>query len=211
MTDGADRTRASYDRVAGEYARRLHDELAHKPLERELLDRFAAGVAGWVCDLGCGPGQVAAYLHARGTAVLGVDLSRMMLAHARRLHPGLPFVQADLRTLPLAGNTLAGIVAFYSLIHIRSAEVPAVLRELRRVLRPGGSLLVSFHRGRETVHVAEWWGEPVCVDFVFFEPEEMVAELTAAGFVVAEVVERPPYPDIEVQTRRAYITARKPA
>ena len=55
----------SYDRVAAEYIKRISGELKHKPLDRQLLDRFAARVQGFgtVCDLGCGPGHVARYLH----------------------------------------------------------------------------------------------------------------------------------------------------
>jgi hypothetical protein len=51
-------TKTSYDRVADEYVRRIFDELQHKPLDRLLLDRFAASVRGMgpVCDMGCGPG-----------------------------------------------------------------------------------------------------------------------------------------------------------
>jgi hypothetical protein len=48
---------ASYTRVAAEYTRRIADELAHKPLDRQLLDRLAERVRGLgpVCDMGCGP------------------------------------------------------------------------------------------------------------------------------------------------------------
>jgi trans-aconitate methyltransferase len=56
--------RESYDRLAEEYTRRIFDELRHKPLDRELLDRFTKQThgRGEVCDMGCGPGQVARYL-----------------------------------------------------------------------------------------------------------------------------------------------------
>ena len=67
----------SYDRVADEYVRRIADELRHKPLDRELLERFAASVrdAGPVCDMGCGPGHVAHYLYELGVQVCGIDSS----------------------------------------------------------------------------------------------------------------------------------------
>ena len=70
-------TQTSYDAVADEYVRRNFDELKDKPLDRDLLDRFADRVRGLgpACDLGCGPGQVARYLHERGVAACGVDLS----------------------------------------------------------------------------------------------------------------------------------------
>ena len=75
MEDDLTKTiRENYDRLAEEYTRHLFDELKNKPLDRELLDRFAREVAGRgdVCDLGCGPGHVARYLHARGVPVFGV-------------------------------------------------------------------------------------------------------------------------------------------
>jgi SAM-dependent methyltransferase len=202
-------TRRSYDRVAAEYTRRIYDEFRHKPLDRELLDRFASELqgAGPVCDVGCGPGQVARYLHDRGVDASGLDLSPEMVAAARTLTPGIAFRAGDLRALPFASGTLAGIAAFYSIIHVPRADVVDALCELARVLRPGGRLLLAFHVGSEVRRVQELWGEPVALDFVFFEVAEMRRSLEAAGFVVDEVCEREPYPDVEVQTRRAYLFA----
>ncbi|HSD82826.1 MAG TPA: methyltransferase domain-containing protein, partial [Anaerolineae bacterium] len=80
---------ASYDRVAEEYAHRIFDELQYKPLDRQLLDRLAASVplGGVICDLGCGPGQVARYLCDHGAQAIGVDLSAHMIEQARQLNP----------------------------------------------------------------------------------------------------------------------------
>jgi len=202
---------ASYDAVADEYVRRIFDELRHKPLDRELLDQFAERVrdAGTACDMGCGPGQVARYLHERGVEVCGVDLSPAMVERARRLTPGVDFQKGDMLSLDVADGTWAGIAAFYSLIHIPREEVPRALRELRRVLQPGGVLLVAFHIGDETIHLDEWWGQKVCVDFHFFRTEQMSGWLRAAGFEVEEIIEREPYPEVEHQSRRAYVFARR--
>src|SRR5215218_7652770 len=121
MSERTAETQASYDRVADEYAARNADELAHKPFDRVLLDRLAreVGDRGPIYDLGCGPGQVARYLHERGAAACGIDLSLAMVAEARRRHPGIDFQQGDI--LDLAGVPAAafgGVAAFYSLIHI---------------------------------------------------------------------------------------------
>jgi SAM-dependent methyltransferase len=204
-------TQASYDTVADEYARRIANELEHKPFDRELLDRFARAVAGRgpVCDLGCGPGHVTRYLHERGVDVFGLDLSPAMLAEAQRLNPGIEFRQGDMRALDAADGEWSGAAAMYSLIHIPRAEVPGVLREVRRVLQSNGPLLLSFHIGGEVRHLDEWWGRPVSVDFIFFEPAEMSGYLQAAGFTVVETLLRPPYPEVEAQTERAYLLARK--
>ena len=88
--------RASYDLVADEYGRRIFDELQHKPLDRQLLDRFAESVrdVGPACDMGCGPGHVARYLHERGVRVCGVDLSPAMVEQARRLTPAADSIDA---------------------------------------------------------------------------------------------------------------------
>ena len=208
-----DETRASYDRLAAEYARRLYGELAHKPADRALMDAFAAELRGVgpVCEVGCGPGQVARYLHDRGVAACGLDLAPAMVAEARRRNPGMTFVEGDLRALPFDDGALAGVVAFYSLIHLeRDALVPA-LRELARVLRPGGQLFVAFHVGDEVRRVEELWGEQAALDFVFFGVDEMRAALAEAGFEVTDTTERDPYPEVEAQTRRAYVrAARRP-
>jgi SAM-dependent methyltransferase len=211
-TTGGDETRASYDKVAEEYAARLLNELENKPLDRELLDRFAerVGDKGRVCDLGCGPGQIGRYLHERGLDVFGVDLSPAMLEEARKAHPGIPFQQGDMRALDLPDGSLAGIAAFYSIIHVSRGEVTAVLSELRRVLQPGGILFLAFHVGDEVLHVEDFWGYEVSLDFTHFTKEEMEGYLREADFVIDTSIERPPYPEVEYQSRRVYIFAVKP-
>jgi SAM-dependent methyltransferase len=203
---------ASYDRVADEYVERIFDELRHKPLDRRLLDRFAADVrdTGLVCDVGCGPGHVARYLHEQGVDVCGVDLSPAMVEHARRLTPGIDFQQGDMLALDVPDKSWVGITAFYSIIHISRRELPRALAELKRVLRPGGRLLLAFHVGGQTIHLDEWWGQPVSVDFHFFRSEEMTDFLRQAGFAIDEIIERDPYPDVEHPSRRSYLFARRP-
>lgn len=204
---------ASYDAVAEEYVRRISGELEHKPIDRELLDRFAASLrdVGPVCDVGCGPGHVTRYLHDRGLNISGYDFSLKMVEAARRLNPGMEFRQADMTALDVPDKTWAGIVAFYSIIHIARGEMAQALGELWRTLRPGGLLLLAFHIGDETLHLDDWWDQKVDVDFFFFPIEEMTGHLRCAGFEIEEIVEREPYPDVEHQSRRAYIFARRPA
>jgi SAM-dependent methyltransferase len=206
-----DEYRTSYDLVAEEYVRRIFDELRHKPLDRTLLDRFAVRVreVGPACDVGCGPGHVARYLHERGVQVCGIDLSPGMVEQARRQNPGIEFREGDMLALDAPDGAWAGIVAFYSLIHIPREDMTRALGELYRVLRPNGVLLLSFHIGDETVHLEEWWGEKVCVDFFFFRPEEMASSLRASGFEIEEMIEREPYPEVEHQSRRGYVFARR--
>lgn len=204
---------SSYDRVAEDYAEHFHDEMDKKPFDRKMLDWLAEKVGGLgvICDMGCGPGQVARYLYDRGVKVCGVDLSPAMVERAQSLHPDIPFRQGDMLALTdVADNSYGGVAAFYSIIHVPRPTVMQALQELKRVLRRGGVLLLTFHIGQETIHRDEWWGKAVSLDFIFFEAEEMKGYLKTAGFELKEVIERDPYPDVEYQSRRAYILARKP-
>jgi SAM-dependent methyltransferase len=206
-----DDTQNGYSNVADEYAEKFFGELAYKPLDRDLLDRLArnVGALGPICDMGGGPGQIARYLKDHGADSLGVDLSPNMVEVARKLSPDISFFQGNMLALDLPGASWGGIAAFYSLIHIPRPLLPDALRELRRVLRPGGLLLMSYHVGEETVHLDEWWEKPVKLDFNFLQTSSVTDLLAKAGLVVEDVIERDPYPE-EHPSRRAYIFARKP-
>jgi len=205
-------TQNSYDRVAKEYAEKFKDEMDDKPFDRDCLDRLAGEVGGLgpICDMGCGPGQIARYLHGNGVAALGVDLSPRMVEEAARLNPEIRFHQGDMLCLPDADNSWGGIAAFYCIIHIPREQIVPALAEMKRVLRPGGVLLITFHIGDEIKHLEEWWEKPVNLDFAFYFPEEMEDWLKDAGYELEETLVREPNPEVEVATRRAYLFARKP-
>jgi SAM-dependent methyltransferase len=204
----------SYDRVAEEYALQFRDEMEKKPFDRKMLDWLIekVGDRSVICDMGCGPGQIARYLHERGAKACGVDLSPAMVERALLLNPDSPFQQGDMLALTkVADNSYGGVAAFYSIVHVPRPSVAQALRELKRVLRPGGVLLLTFHLGEKIIHLDEWWGKAVSLDFIFFEREEMKGYLATAGFELEEVIERDPYrEDVEHQSRRAYIFAQKP-
>jgi SAM-dependent methyltransferase len=203
---------ASYNAVARAYADQIYDELKDKPFDRSQLDRFANRVRGrgLVCDLGCGPGQVARYLRDRGADAFGFDLSAAMLAEAQKLNPDLSFVLGSMFAIGLKADSLAGIAGFYSIIHVPRDRVIPVLSELRRVLRPGGSLLLAFHLGSGEMHHSEFLGKPVQFDATLFTTDEMAGYLKSARLLVEEVLERDPYaPEVEYQSRRGYVLAMK--
>ena len=205
---------SGYDLVADEYARRISDELRHKALDCRLLDRFAESVrnSGIACDLGCGPGHIARYLHGRGIQVCGMDLSTGMVERARRLNPGIEFNQGDMRTLPVRDNTWAGIAAFYAIVHFPLPDLDRSLREMMRVLAPGGRLLLSFHIGEDTAQIESLWESGAALEFHFFRVSTVRGSIERAGFEIEEIIERDPYaPEVEYQSRRAYIFAQKPA
>jgi SAM-dependent methyltransferase len=204
-----DPVRASFDRIAEQYAADFADELTRKPWDVERLRRFAAACRpGPVLDVGCGPaGHVGGFLADLGARVVGVDFSERSVAHASRLNPTLRFVAGDARALPIADRACAGIVAFYSLIYGDDAWTAAALAELRRVLGAGGHLLVAVHAGTGAQRFNEYKGMRVDVELHYRQPAAFAAQVRRAGFAVEVVEVRPPYA-FEHATERLYVSAR---
>jgi SAM-dependent methyltransferase len=208
-----DDTRQSYDRVAREYADHIATELQAKPFDRDFLDQFAEAVRelGAVVELGSGPAHVSAYLAERGVRISGLDLSPAMVAEAHRLFPGLDVVVGDMLDLPFDDGSLGGVIAFYSIVHFHDGQLALAFSEMARVLAPGGLAAFAFHIGDEVLHRDEWWTHPVTLDFRMLPTEHVVALLRDAGLDVTTTTERGPYhPDVEYQSRRAYLVARRP-
>jgi len=205
----ADVLRAGYASIARAYREQISGELAGKPLDRAFLAAFAERCAGTIVDVGCGPGHVAAFLASCGARVEGVDLSPAMIAEATALFPDLAFRVADMFALPYDAGSLAGIVAFYAIVHLRSEELVAPFTEFHRVLAPGGLLAVAFHRGTEAVHVDELFGVATNLDFYFHRAEAVADALGAAGFAVEARLDRAPYPNVEHPSERTYLLARR--
>jgi len=211
--------RASYDAVADHYVAAIHDELQQKPLDRALLTAFADqlqaehGSGARVCDIGCGPGHVGAFLAERGCAVTGVDLSPVMVARGRSLHPEMTFEVGTMTALDAPDGRWDGIVAFYSIIHLTAdADVRAALAEFHRTLAPRGLLLVAVHVGEDgdtTVHSEEMLGVRVDMDFRFFDADLLAGAMSNAGFPVEARLVRAPYAGAEAQTTRGYFLARR--
>jgi ribosomal protein S18 acetylase RimI-like enzyme len=139
-----------------------------------------------------------------------MDLSPGMVAQAKKLNPHIEFHQDDMYALDAEDNAWAGIVAFYSIIHIPREDVVSVLREFKRVLKPGGLLFFTFHIGQNAIFVDNWWEKDVAINFFFFETDEMKGYLESAGFEIEDLIIRYPYKDVEHQSQRAYIFVRKP-
>jgi SAM-dependent methyltransferase len=190
-------TRSSYDIDAPGYAEKVRGLLGEMPYLRASLALFAELVhdagGGPVADIGCGPGYVTGHLRDLGVDAFGIDISPEMIAIARRDYPDLRFEVGTMTDLSLADDSVAGVVAFWSVIHVPDHAMPGVCAQFRRVLRPGGPLLVGFHVGDDIQHSSEGYtGRPINVDTHNRPPSKVADWLRDAGFTIeAELLMRP--------------------
>ena len=218
MTEPADlsATRAGYDALAEQYADLSQAALDAAPLDRALLGAFAELLRTdhpdpLVLDVGCGPGTVAGHLvHRLGVPARGIDLSPAMVERARRAHPDVVFDVGQMGALDIADGSVAGLVAWYSLIHVPGDRRADVVREFARVLRPGGHVLLAFQVGEDTLHLDEVFGRPVSLDFHRLRSDDVVELLERAGFEVAARLVRAPDPSsVAAQIPQGFVMARK--
>ncbi|MET8762356.1 class I SAM-dependent methyltransferase [Lentzea sp. NPDC004782] len=203
-------TRTSYDTVAASYADLRRDAFAQEPHLRAALGLFAESVlalGGPAVDVGCGPGDVTAHLCGLGVEASGVDLSPGMIDVARRAYPGPRFEVGSMTSLPLPDGSVAGVLAWWSLIHVPDDEVPVVFGQFRRVLRPGGVLQLGFHVGDEVrVKTQGYGGHPMNVRVHRRQPGVVASWLRDAGFSVqAQWLLEP-----EEEVPQAVLFARRP-
>lgn len=189
-----DVVRESYDRAADAYVAMVATgpgDIRTEPWLRAAMDVFADAVVGRgpVLDVGCGPGQVTAYLAERGVEVSGVDLSPRMIEHARRAYPHCRFEVASATELDLPDASFAGLMGWWSLFNLPRDVLPPVLSSFARALMPRGQVILAFHVGDDDLLRTEaYGGVPVRWTTHRWRPEQLVALVEQAGLrLVAEL------------------------
>lgn len=147
----------------------------------DLIARHLSPRPGVVLDAGCGPGQVTAYLRSLGIEAVGIDMVADFIDYASTNYPEGRYQLGSMSQLPIADNSVAGILAWYSLIHLGPDGIDSVLAELRRVAAPSAKLVVGFFAGEQItpfdhkVTTAYYW--PI---------EELTKRLDRASFAEIE-------------------------
>jgi SAM-dependent methyltransferase len=114
-----------------------------------------------------------------------VSISPAMIALAQHDHPGLRFEVGSMTELHFADASVAGLVAFWSIIHVPDGELAGVFDHFRRVLRPGGPLLLGFHVGDGArLETEGYGGHPMKVVVHRRQPSQVSAWLRDAGFAM---------------------------
>lgn len=173
--------RDSYSRWADEYVRLLGSMTSVHGSDRQLVTDWATQIDGPVIDVGSGPGQWTDHLASLGCDVRGVEPTPEFVEHAREAYPSRRFDVGSAEALSEPSGSVAGILAWYSLIHHRPGDIDVALAEFARALRPGGGLLIGFFTGPSvepfdhTVATAYRW-----------PAQDMSARLEAAGIRTVE-------------------------
>lgn len=171
---------STYDKIADKYTAKYFDDME----DLYYLDIFLEGLPkdATILDVGCGPGQFSKYLRDEGHNITGIDISSRMLDIARKKVSGVLFKNMDMEDMTFNNETFDGLLAAYSLIHIPSKDTLKVLKEFKRVLRPGGKGMVVVQEGKADQIVELKEGEKVFVNF--FTIERLVSLITSAGLNV---------------------------
>ncbi|GII95152.1 class I SAM-dependent methyltransferase [Sinosporangium siamense] len=207
---------AYHDDLGDHFARHAADSPYNAYVDRPAMLDLAGDVTGAkILDVGCGAGHYTAELLDRGAEVVGVDGSAALIRHARARTGG----RADLRLhdleepLDLPDGAFDGALCALVLHHItRRAQL---LGELRRVLRPGGWLLISTtHPTADWVHFGdsyftdEWVdlpvGGPLSIHYQRATLEMFLTEVLSAGFVLERLIEPVPVPSLREVDPAAY-------
>lgn len=180
MTSDSDVVRAGYEAVAARYLAERSQDSADVQLLHDFARLVPAG--GDVLDAGCGSGQpVAAHL-ARDYRVTGLDFAASQLRLAQSKMPGMASVLGDLRSLPFADGSFAGVVSYYAIIHGPREHHQVIYGEFFRALRRGGIALVCTGANDLPEWREDYLGAPMF--WSHFDQATNLGMFEAAGFSI---------------------------
>ena len=204
-------TRQTYNLVAQKYHDLFYNEMNEKEYDRKLLDSFAAkfNKDSFICDAGCGPsGHIGRYLFEKGIKVVGVDISEKCIELARRNNPEMKFECADIGSMPFDDTSFDGVISYYSIINTPKIYTSRIFNEFRRVLKPGGYLLVAVKVGSAEGYIDDLLGVKTRIYSALFTQEEIVGYFSEAGFLLEFFDKRNPY-DFEISNERIFAIGKK--
>jgi len=191
--------RLALQRAPSEYDDAFMDKMAGAYLEQTrwtklrlsaLLPLVEPHPGDRILDLGCAAGALTHFFSQYGATVTGVDSEPKAVERARSLFPDLQFEQADVAGLPQADHSIDKAVAGDVVEHLDEPTLNAMLRELRRVLVPGGTLSIYTPNPRHLIERLK------AHDFVLAQnpthiglrtSDQLVAALERNGFKIDRV------------------------
>ncbi|MBS2551754.1 class I SAM-dependent methyltransferase [Catenulispora sp. NL8] len=183
-TDVIESLRASYDNSADR--REATDKEDWKLQERAaFLARLRANGVRRLLEIGAGVGTDSLYFQEQGLEVVATDLSPLMVAKCRE--KGLDARVAGFLELgsELGSEPFDAVFAFNCLLHVPNADLPSVLENVQRLLRPGGLFLVAVYGGDGTEEI--WDGDPITPHrFFSLRTDEQIQDFARESFEIVD-------------------------
>lgn len=174
-----DEVKVAYGAQAIDIAEMLGAEVSAADPDRAVIEPWADTVKGRILDVGSGTGRWTGHLAGLGHDVEGLEPVEHFVDIARKAHPAVLFRLGAIDDLADSGDRWAGILAWYSLIHMGPDDLPDALATIRSVLEDGGTMLMSFFSGPRL----EPFDHPVVTAYRWPLPD-MTRVLDLAGFEV---------------------------
>jgi len=199
---------------ASYYDRNIQTYSQNNQNPAEFIDEFLALFhegTGRILDLGCGPGVNSGYMHSKNFDVLGIDVSKKMIAQASRNYPNLEFRLVDMTELSFPPDSFEGILASYSIIHLPKEKIPSLFAKLATMLKGGGFLYVSVQSGKS---LEGFYSHPLIPNeplfLNIFSKEEMREILSKCGFDIISQHEKSPIGKVFNFTKLFVIAQKSP-
>lgn len=181
-----EKIRDAYASVAELYIELFGTRELVRPDDLAFIERHLSIGSGVVLDLGCGPGHLTDHLRSLGVDATGVDLVPEFIDHARATYPRGRYHLGSLTNLDAGNGSVAGILAWFSTIHLPPPDLDDALAGFRRVTAPAGMLVIGFLDGDGVAPV-----DHKVATAYRYPAEEVSARLARAGFTEVEREHRP--------------------
>lgn len=178
----------AYDEMAEDYIDGVTSKSSSDPPDPVKRFQRELGPEDELLDAGCGPGRWT--LSMAGESGVGLDISREQSSLARETAPA-SLVQGDMTALPFASDSFDAVCALYSLIHVSVDDHRTVLAEFARVLRPGGTALVSEGGIEWTGSNPDWLDSGTEMHWSMAGPDATRRDLQDCGFEIRDVWDVP--------------------
>jgi SAM-dependent methyltransferase len=165
-----------------------------------LITRHLSIRPGTVLDVGCGPGHLTEHLRTLDVDSIGIDLVPEFIDHARATYPHGRYELGSMLQLPVPDHSVAGILAWYSLIHLPPEDLDGALAELRRAIAPGGTLVIGFFDGDQFLAF-----EHKVVTAYYWPVDELSARLQRTGSTPIKCHQRPGVPEYGRRSHAAIV------
>lgn len=174
---------STYDKIANLYAKKV---ASRAPLQE--LEKFTKYIppSAKVLDIGCAAGRDTRILKDKGYEAIGIDLSKGLLAIARKENSGIEFYFADVRSLPFPDNSFEGLWSNAVFHQLEKNDMQDTLKEWRRVLKPKGVLYLRTKMGTGDIKVGDELSGGEEREFTLLSQDDLKQMLQTADFKILE-------------------------